>query len=133
MPFLSPTKWEYDLFVPFAPLYIYHKNQPHSHYLYEYNIDRPLVDTGRYMGTSSLPDNGRIYAYIAKSSARASFKTVSTGAFDSDFVYGAMMTEAYPLTASITRRYIQSLGRLRRQRSACELLPLGRHLQQRDQ
>ena len=74
--------------------------------LYEYNIDRPLVDTGRYIGTSSLPDNGRIYSYIAKSSARASFKTVSTSSFDSDFVYGATMTSSYPLIASITRRYI---------------------------
>ncbi|HAW78373.1 MAG TPA: hypothetical protein DCX27_00770, partial [Balneola sp.] len=64
--------------------------------LYEYNIDRPLIDTDRIVGEGPtvsydakvidyeasgsavdfLLDNARIYPYISKDSARSSFKTV---------------------------------------------------------
>ena len=75
--------------------------------LYELNIDRPLAangaiihtnsgsaaglsDTGKYIGPSAepetgepdtrIPNNGRIYPFISKDSAGASFKTVGSTA-----------------------------------------------------
>tara|TARA_R110000824_G_scaffold46692_7_gene133837 strand:+ start:33664 stop:34914 length:1251 start_codon:yes stop_codon:yes gene_type:complete len=76
--------------------------------LYELNIDRPDVSTGRYIGTSSIPDTGRIYSWISKDSAGASFKTVSQVNYDNEFQYGDILTNDYPLSASITREYITS-------------------------
>ena len=103
-------------------------NLPHAHVassgflsLYEYNIDRPMVNTGRKwiayvndaMGTtSSIDDNGRIYPFISKGSARASFKTAGgfqgtdATTFNNEFAYGDVITGSYPLLASITREYI---------------------------
>jgi len=74
--------------------------------LYEYNIDRPLVSTGRHIGTSSIPDNGRIYPWISKDSAGASFTTVSQTTWTNEFTYGSILTSTYPLSASIVREYI---------------------------
>jgi len=74
--------------------------------LYEYNIDRPEVATGRFIGTSSIPDNGRIYPWISKDSAGASFKTVTKASYSSEFNYGDILRSTYPLSASITREYI---------------------------
>lgn len=74
--------------------------------LYEYNIDRPEVVTGRYIGTSSIPDNGRIYPWISKTSAGASFKTVTKASYSNEFNYGDILRSTYPLSASITREYI---------------------------
>jgi len=94
--------------------------------LYEYNIDRPLVDTDRIVGegptvsydakvidyTASgsavdfLLDNARIYPYISKDSARSSFKTVGANSDYNEFQYGSILTASYPLSSSITREYI---------------------------
>ena len=41
------------------------RNVPAGHVsLYEYNIDRQEVATGRSIGTGSIPDNGRIFPWI---------------------------------------------------------------------
>jgi hypothetical protein len=84
------------------------RNVPAGHVsLYEYNIDRQLVATGRTIGTTaSIPDNGRIYPWISKDSARSSFKTVSEVTYQNEFTYGDVLTSSYPLSASITREYI---------------------------
>ena len=73
--------------------------------LHEINVDRPLTSTGRFFKHASLPDNGRIYSYIEKQSSGFAWKTVSTAEHD-DFEYGTPVTNSYPQTASITRRYI---------------------------
>ncbi len=74
--------------------------------LYEYNIDRPLATTGRSIGTASVPDRGRIYPWISKDSAGASFKTVGLQTWTNEFRYGDILTSSYPLSASISREYI---------------------------
>ena len=84
--------------------------------LYELNIDRPEVTTGRFIGPSAIPEDGepdtripdtaRIYPYISKDSAGASFKTVGTVTYNNEFQHGDILTGKYPLSASITREYI---------------------------
>jgi len=84
--------------------------------LYEYNIDRPNVSTGRYIGPQKepdegeidtrVPDNGRIYPWISKDSAGASFKTVGEVSYNNEFAYGDVLRSEYPLSASITREYV---------------------------
>ena len=75
--------------------------------LYEYNIDRQEVATGRYIGgTSSIADNGRIYPWISKDSAGSSFRTVSEVSYQNEFRFGDILTSEYPLSASISREYI---------------------------
>jgi hypothetical protein len=84
--------------------------------LYELNIDRPEVATGRYIGPSAVPEGGepdtriadtaRIYPYISKDSAGASFKTVGATTYNNEFSAGDILTGKYPFSASITREYI---------------------------
>jgi hypothetical protein len=64
--------------------------------LYEENVDRNVTSTGL------------IYPFITKNSSLASFKTISTTSFNSDFSYGDTITGSYPLSASITRDYYSS-------------------------
>jgi len=64
--------------------------------LYEENVDRNVISTGL------------IYPFISKNSSLASFKTISTTSFNSDFSYGDIITGSYPLSASITRDYYSS-------------------------
>ena len=83
------------------------RNVPAGHVsLYEYNIDRQEVDTGRSIGTGSIVDNGRIYPWISKDSAGSSFRTVSQVSYQNEFRFGDVLTSSYPLSASITREYI---------------------------
>lgn len=94
--------------------------------LYEFNIDRPEVATDRIIGknyTASysewvasyglaneavtfVQDNGRIYPWISKDSARSSFNTVGETSYNNEFAYGEVLTGEYPLSASITRELI---------------------------
>ena len=84
--------------------------------LYELNIGRPEVSTGRYIGPDSapeegepdtrIPDTARIYPWISKDSAGASFKTVGALTYNNEFQYGDILRAKYPLSASITREYI---------------------------
>mgnify|MGYP003117461284 FL=1 len=99
--------------------------------LYEYNIDRPddtsadriIGRTGSYtadvnaMNASTDPitvlrDNGRIYPWISKDSARSSFKTVTgfegsnSTTWNNEFIYGDVLVGTYPLKAAISREYI---------------------------
>jgi hypothetical protein len=53
-----------------------------------------------------LPNNGTIYAYISKDSARSSFKTVTPVSYNNEYAYGAVQSFQYPLSSSITREYI---------------------------
>jgi len=100
--------------------------------LYEYNIDRPEVDTDRIIGRTGsygayvtasndagnpvtvLPDNGRIYPWISKDSARSTFKTAfgfETGdktEWSNEFEFGDVLVGTYPLQAAISREYITS-------------------------
>tara|TARA_Y100000296_G_scaffold18931_1_gene22587 strand:- start:1096 stop:2367 length:1272 start_codon:yes stop_codon:yes gene_type:complete len=81
--------------------------------LYEYNTDRKITSTGRYIppiGTSSLVDKGIIYPFITKDSARSSFKTVNTTGYANEFQYGDILTSSYPMTASISREYMVTAG-----------------------
>ena len=52
-----------------------------------------------------LPNNGTIYAYISKDSARSSFKTVAPVSYNTEYSYGAVQSFQYPLSSSITREY----------------------------
>ena len=82
--------------------------------LYEYNIDRPKATTGRFIPpeTSAVIDDGRIYPWISKDSARSSFRTAdgfqgtTAQSYNTAFAYGDVLTGSYPLKASITREYI---------------------------
>jgi len=77
--------------------------------LYEYNIDRPYLDTGRFVQTANISDTGQIYPWISKDSARSSFKTANSfkssdaTTYNNEFQYGDILTNVYPLSASITR------------------------------
>jgi hypothetical protein len=59
--------------------------------LYELNVDRP--------------DNSLIYPFITKGGSRTAFRTVSTNAFN-QFQYGDTINGSYPLSASISRDYL---------------------------
>ena len=75
--------------------------------LYEYNIDRPTVTTGRTIGDAiPIDDTGVIYPWISKDSARSSFRTVNQVDYNNEFEYGDVLTSSYPLSASISREYI---------------------------
>jgi len=101
--------------------------------LYEYNIDRPedisddriIGRAGSYATVSSsetgggdpltiLLDNGRIYPWISKDSARSTFKTVfgfqsgDESTWNNEFIYGDVLVGTYPLQAAISREYITS-------------------------
>ena len=64
--------------------------------LYEINVNRP---------TTSLA-----YQFIEKDTTRYASKTVSAASFDdtSQFGYGDQLTETYPLTASISRIFVDA-------------------------
>jgi len=101
--------------------------------LYEYNIDRPedisddriIGRAGSYTAVSSsetatgdpltiLLDNGRIYPWISKDSARSTFKTAfgfETGdktEWSNEFEFGDVLVGTYPLQAAISREYVTS-------------------------
>jgi len=81
--------------------------------LYEYNTDRNVTNTGRYIppaDTDSVEDKGIIYPFITKDSARSSFKTVNTTGYANEFQYGDILTSSYPMTASISREYMTTPG-----------------------
>jgi len=100
---------------------------PGSISLYEYNIDRPdlrygpfgadkiIGETGSYAQAVAdlgpepqtfVLDTGRIYPWISKDSAGASWKTVSSTGYATEYMYGEVLTGSYPLSASIVRQYI---------------------------
>ncbi len=88
--------------------------------LYEYNIDRPTVVTGRSVPQISVvsdsglrkwvttdfanvPDTGVIYPWITKDSARSSFKTISKVSYINEFSRHDTLTANYPLSGTIAR------------------------------
>ena len=64
--------------------------------LYELNVDRNETQTGL------------IYTFVTKQGTLSNFKTVSTSEFNSDFVYGDVLSGSYPLSSSISREYFPS-------------------------
>ena len=82
-------------------------NVPGGHLsLYEYNIDR-VLDHG-------IPDDPTtaksIYPFITKQSAGASFRTAGAISYVNEFAYGDILTSSYPMSASITREYMETAG-----------------------
>lgn len=59
--------------------------------LYEMNIDRQPEQL--------------IYPFLVKNGTYSSFKTVTNSDFNSQFLYGDILTDSYPLSASISRYY----------------------------
>ena len=66
--------------------------------LYEYNIDK-LADS-----------NDFIYPYITKQSSGESFRTVGSSTYSTNYSYGDRITGSYPMTASISRKYMTNPG-----------------------
>lgn len=61
---------------------------------HEMNIDRPY--------------DSMIYGFIHKSTSRYAYRTISTSQFDdgSQFQYGNMLTQSYPMRAGLTRIFV---------------------------
>ena len=98
--------------------------------LYEYNIDRPVLNTDRIVGATQLSfgkfselksardgagepidfvqDRSIIYPYISKDGTRAAWKTVSKTGLGTAFKYGDILTSSYPQSASVSRQYIST-------------------------
>lgn len=74
--------------------------------IFNENVDRQEVNTGRTIGTSSVPDTGIIYPYLIKDPSGLSFKTTSEEEYNTLSV-GDTMTSSYILSSSIGR-YFQS-------------------------
>ena len=78
--------------------------------LYEYNIDRdgyPATDgSGDSTGLSPAGRNPLIIPFIAKDSARASFKTAGPVEYQNEFANHDKIYATYPLTASISREFM---------------------------
>ena len=68
--------------------------------LFELNVDRNETDTGL------------IYPFVTKDGSLVGTKTISTTAFNTDFLYGDVISGSYPLSSSIKRDYYQ-LGQAR--------------------
>ena len=60
--------------------------------LYELNVDRP--------------SDNLIYPFVTKEGSLTAFKTVSLKSFNADFQYGDVIKGSYPLSASISRDYL---------------------------
>ena len=89
--------------------------------LYEYNIDRQYVDTGRqlFAGTNSagdavgVADTGLIYPWIVKTGEGFGYGTVTqwsasntSASWAYDYDYGDIIAGTYPLSASISREFL---------------------------
>ena len=76
-------------------------HMPEGHIsLYEINVDRAKANL--------------IYPFLTKDGSLSSFKTVTTSKFNSDFLYGDIISSSYPLSASISRdHYAENASRSR--------------------
>ena len=72
--------------------------------LYELNIDRGEVVTGRDIGPSDVADTGLIYPWIVKDGSRMNFRTSTTEAFVGKNP-GDIIKGKYPLTATVGQEY----------------------------
>jgi hypothetical protein len=94
--------------------------------LYEYNIDRdgyPATDgSGDSTGLSPAGRNPLIIPFIAKDSARASFKTAGPVEYQNEFANHDKIYATYPLTASISREFMSNPDR---RETAIYVLPDG--------
>ena len=98
--------------------------------LYEYNVDRNhhqtnttvppwgiSIATAEPGDTPSPYDEGIIYPFITKDSARSSFQTAGKTSYNNEFQYGDLLQKHYPLTASITREFMYYPAGTRKQGS----------------
>jgi hypothetical protein len=76
--------------------------------LYELNVDRLEQETGRVIGTDQVEDTSLIYPFITKQGTISSFKTISTTQYNTQFLYGDVMTGSYPLSSSIIRHFFDT-------------------------
>jgi len=53
-----------------------------------------------------VKDTGRIYPWISKDSAGATWKTISATAYATEYQYGSIVVGEYPLSGAIKREYI---------------------------
>ena len=68
--------------------------------LYELNIDRPATD--------------KIYPFITKDGSLTAFRTTTNKQFNTDFMFGDIITGSYPMSASLSsERYAQDQTRKR--------------------
>ena len=75
---------------------------PGSINLFELNVDRREMDTGREIGVSGVLDTGLIYQFMVKDGNRLGFSSVSSTAFNAGNP-GDVFIGSYPFTASISR------------------------------
>ena len=92
--------------------------------LHEFNIDRPYRAPVASETQESyifpwdppesdepdtrIPSTGRIFPWISKNSAGASWKTVGKTSYNNEFAFGDILLGTYPLSASITREFTSS-------------------------
>ena len=77
---------------------------PGSINLFEMNVDRREVATGREIGVSGAADNGLIYQFMVKNGTGLGFSSVAASAYSAGSP-GDIFKGSYPYTASITREY----------------------------
>ena len=70
--------------------------------LYEYNIDRLNAE--------------RIYPFVYKDGKRNSFKTISKIDYNTQYLFGDVITSSYNMSASISRLFVNSVGTAERRR-----------------
>ena len=75
--------------------------------LYEYNIDKKSQNSA---GAGAGNTNNYIYPFITKDSARSSFKTAGKTSYNNEFAYGDILFSHYPMSASITREWMEATG-----------------------
>ena len=82
--------------------------------LYEYNIDKssgigtPITDVDG--NKISRGGNSFIYPFVDKSSAGASFSTISDTSYNNEYGYGDTLVGKYPLSSSVIREYMSTAG-----------------------
>lgn len=89
---------------------VYYNNKPFDSGTFVSNVgNTPIGSIDLYQNNVDRPLNSFIYPYITKGGSLLTFKTVATGAFNSNFTYGNVITGTYPLTASISSdRFVAS-------------------------
>ena len=70
--------------------------------LYEYNIDRLNAE--------------RIYPFVYKDGKRNSFKTISKIDYNTQYLFGDVITSSYNMSASISRLFVNTAGTAERRR-----------------
>jgi hypothetical protein len=90
---------------------IYYNNQPSKAGKFATNVlNVPTGHINLYEMNVDRDSDQMIYPFITKQSSNAAFRTVSSTAYSTDFVYGDVMSGSYPMSASISRMYMSTAG-----------------------